>query len=401
MAPAGASGSAFKDVILAIAIVMGVLGGLFLYTGVWPPMVVVESGSMMHGVTCPPPVGQPDLCDTKVGYGKFGTIDPGDMVFVKRVTKREEAVPMAEARAKNPEERNYGKPGDVLVYFPFNQRTNTPIIHRAIGWVEVAGVAQDCERSGNPGAQVSYQVFWDGRQNNFGSSGIFLPAMGFGPPHYSEDNGYKPCWSGYITKGDNPVTNRLPDQAQGGSRGTRGLPNQPIELSWVEGKAVGELPWFGLIKLALSGQSNYANPCLLNNIPLWQPNDPACENGKAVLVLSAWAPADLWVMLGVSLALIAIVPLGYDLLSLRQQRERAAKVARGEDPGPTLTDQVRLRLGLEPKDARDGGPPPAEPPAEPPPEEGADPSRAFEPPRTGSGDAGTKGPTKFERVERK
>src|SRR5437867_4490937 len=99
------SSSAFKDVILAIVIVGGVLGGLFVFTGVWPPMVVVESGSMMHALCTAP--STPSFCDAAVGYGKFGTIDPGDMVFVKKIDKREDVATLAEAQAKDANQRNY------------------------------------------------------------------------------------------------------------------------------------------------------------------------------------------------------------------------------------------------------------------------------------------------------
>lgn len=379
-----ASAGAFKDVILAVVIVGGVLGGLFLYTGVWPPMVVVESGSMMHATCASPNV--PDFCDEQVGYGKLGTIDPGDMVFVKHAPKRDDLVTMAEGQAKDANGRNYGSPGDVVVYFPSNIRTRTPIIHRAIAFITVNGVddPDTCERTGNPGNAATYSVFWEGQTRTFraGDGGIYLPSMGFGEQgNYRPDNGYKPCWSGFITKGDNPVSNTLPDQALGGGV----LPRQPVRMEWIEGKAVGELPWFGLIKLALSSESNYlcAAP---NGVQMWRSYEPACDNGKAVRVLNAYAPGDLWVMLGVSLAIIAIAPLAYDMYVLRSGKERAAAVARGETPPPSLGDQFRAWVeSLKPKRAP------------PPPEDGsADPRRAFEPPKEET----PAGATKFERVQK-
>jgi signal peptidase len=385
MASSGGVG-AFKDVALALVIVGGVLGGLFLYTGVWPPMVVVESGSMMH-------------LKSEVGYGKLGTIDPGDMVFVKKAEKRGDVTTMAEGLAKNADDKNYGKPGDVLIYFPYNNRARTPIIHRAIGYVTAESVDAGCQLTGNPGNAVTYSVFWEGAEHTFGSSGIYLPTMGFGAPNYSEDRGYKPCWSGFITKGDNPVSNRFPDQAFGG--GT--LPKDPVQLAWVEGKAVGELPWFGLIKLALSGTVNY-------QCQVAQANDPACDadargQTSAVRVLNANAPADLWVMLGLSLAIIAIAPLGYDMYIIRRQKEGGDA---GSQPGekreerPSLVERLMAALGLGRRAS----------PKEP---EGADPKRAFEappvpsapsppPPPPGAGGAAKPGPggtTRFQRVDKK
>jgi signal peptidase len=378
--PGGAG--AFKDVILAVVIVGAVLGGLYLYTGVWPPMVVVESGSMMHPAN-------------ETAYGKFGTIDPGDMVFVKKVGKREDVSPLAEAELRSPG-ANYGKPGDVLVYFPFNNRKSTPIIHRALAYVDVQGASPTCAQGSGPGDAVVYTVLWEGRERTFGPNGVFLPTMGFGPPNFAADRGYKPCWSGFITKGDNPVSNQYPDQAFGGPV----LPNQPVRLEWIEGKAVGELPWFGLIKLALSGQPNYI--CQSNGVPVFRRDDPACDNGNAVKILQANAPGDLWVMLGVSLAAIAIAPLAYDLYVLRRQKEGGgpgtAPPGGGGPPG--FLDQLKQRLGLGRRSDQAAG---------------ADPRQAFEappqapaqppsPPPAPSGDAAkpeARAPAKFERVWKK
>lgn len=410
-----APGSAFKDVVLAIAIVGGVLGSLFLYTGVWPPMVVVESGSMMHAPCTAP--GQPDFCDPQVGYGKLGTIDPGDMVFVKRAPRREDIAPLAEAG--NPSARNYGKPGDVVVYFPFNNRGDTPIIHRAMAYVEVLGVTDvDRCRTEGPPSTAQFSIFWDGREQSFGASGIQIEALGL--------RDYKPCWSGFITKGDNPVTNTQADAAIGTDPGTtfitctptdcsavRPLPRgvtrlsrQPVQVSWIEGKAVGELPWFGLIKLALNfGSPNYncAGP---TGFPVRQ-GDPACIG--AVRVMNAYAPADLWVMLGVSVVVIAVAPLGYDMYVLRRQKERAEMRARGEEPPPSLFEQLLARLGLRRPKA--GGPGEGQEPEEP---GAADPRKAFEPPEAPPAQPPSSAPsapspaerpekrtTKFERVQKK
>lgn len=320
---------ALRDVALAIGIVAGVLGVLFLYTGVWPPMVVVESGSMMHAVCRSP--GVPEYCDPQVGYGKFGTIDPGDMVFVQHISSPDQVRTMAQAEQATPNERNYGKPGDVVVYFTNGNTKATPIIHRAIAYIEATDVSPQCANTQDPGSSATYKVFWEGQSHTFRASegGIYLPSMGFGEPTYRQDRGYKPCWSGFITKGDNPVTNTRPDQATGIGGA---LPRQPVRLDWIQGKAIGELPWFGLIKLAVStnpnaqGRPSHNYDCSGGG----QSGDPACEG--VVLVLNANAPGDLWVMLGVSLAVIAIAPLAYDLYLIRRDRAKEAEAPPG--PGP-------------------------------------------------------------------
>ena len=55
-----------REALLAIGLVLLILGSLWIATGQFPPMVVVESGSMMH--------------DTE--DGSLGAIDPGDLVLV-------------------------------------------------------------------------------------------------------------------------------------------------------------------------------------------------------------------------------------------------------------------------------------------------------------------------------
>ena len=54
-----------REIFLATGLVALLLGSMFLSTGTFPPMVVVESGSMMHD-----------------DEGQIGAIDPGDLVLV-------------------------------------------------------------------------------------------------------------------------------------------------------------------------------------------------------------------------------------------------------------------------------------------------------------------------------
>ena len=63
-------------------------------------------------------------------------------------------------------------------------------------------------------------------------------------------------FSGYITKGDS-TGNPHPDQLT--HRDIEGNVVQPTDPDWVVGKARGELPWFGLIKLKVTQPENYDN----------------------------------------------------------------------------------------------------------------------------------------------
>ena len=54
-----------REAMLALGLVVLLLGSMWVATGSFPPMVVVESGSMMHEEE-----------------GSLGAIDPGDLVLV-------------------------------------------------------------------------------------------------------------------------------------------------------------------------------------------------------------------------------------------------------------------------------------------------------------------------------
>ena len=105
-----------KEVILALGLVVLILGAMWISTGSFPPMVVVESGSMMH-----------DLED-----GSVGAIDAGDLILVMNPS-RKQVITLVEATQEDNPNYNYnshGMPGDVIIYKK-NRGYETPGIHRA------------------------------------------------------------------------------------------------------------------------------------------------------------------------------------------------------------------------------------------------------------------------------
>lgn len=95
-----------RDFILSLLIIGIILGAIYLYSGVWPPLVAVESGSM-----------EPH-------------IDIGDVVFI---VNSEEITTYRECQ--NDGKNTFGAPGEVIIYkTPSNKEP--PIIHRAMYWVE-------------------------------------------------------------------------------------------------------------------------------------------------------------------------------------------------------------------------------------------------------------------------
>lgn len=274
-----------REAVAAAAVVALVFGLLTLWSGVWPPLVVIESGSMMHQEGCLDPGDRDDDGDREcTPYGRFGTMDPGDIVAVKKASARQDIELLVEAG-----EPRFGLAGDVIVYYRNNDTSKAPVIHRAVAWINVIGEGPDRR----------YTVDWIGRERlHFSSAGVYLPEFGLDERYgYPKERAFKPIKSGFITRGDNPLTNPASDQALGIS----GL----VEPGWIVGKARFELPWFGLIKLALANSINQEKPPIA-----W------------VRIGNAFAPADLWIMLGVVLGVLLSIPVVVDIRRAWKERQR-------------------------------------------------------------------------------
>jgi len=213
-----------RDIFIAIALVLLILTALWAYTGqlFGAPMVAIESGSMTH----------PDE-----PFGRFGTIDAGDMVLLVKVNSRSDIVTHGGDVAgasfdKNQDHFNYWDYGDVVIYRPYGRSDRDQIIHRAMCWIEYH---EEYDR---------YSVKEYGIENE---SSVIIPELGLtkncvittvNGKTVRED--YKPPHSGFITKGDN---NRNCDQVH------PELCNEPIKVEWISGRASCELPWIGTINL--------------------------------------------------------------------------------------------------------------------------------------------------------
>ncbi len=219
--------SFIRDILVAVLVVVLILSILWTYTGQWfgAPMVAIESGSMMH-------LNEP--------FGSIGTIDAGDMVLLVKIDSFDDIVTYGSEKEKTSNGfSSYGNYGDVIVYRKYGLMDAEQIIHRAMCWIEV----------NNNG---TYTVKAYGLEN---VSTITIPDLGL--------SNFKPMHSGYITKGDNPVTNDRCDQAGG-------ICSEPIKLDWITGKARGEIPWVGTLNLLfndlLSGSfwNGYEQPTVYN-----------------------------------------------------------------------------------------------------------------------------------------
>gem|GEM_PF-313686 len=236
-----------KDILISAAIVGGLLLVLYIYSGVWPPMVVIESSSMQHG---------PD--------SQIGVIDTGDLTLVKKVSDRSEIITYVEATCRtNPNYgfKEYGDFGSVIVYKK-NGKYETPVIHRAIAWIEYNASASDPGRRyfrgdipdiGVYNVSEYYVNVTSYRTENYLKQEVLviqisaiLAATTTSPiPH-----------SGFVTKGDHnpPYVDQWVLYVQGGVR------VELVKMEWIVGKAQGELPWFGLFKLWITGHKSDGFP---------------------------------------------------------------------------------------------------------------------------------------------
>ena len=258
-----------REALLASGLIATLIAVLVLMTGSWPPMVVIESGSMMHE-----------------DEGNVGAIDPGDLVLVMS-DNRKNIVTYAEATEDGGTYEgyeNHGMPGDVIIYRK-NGGTMTPVIHRALLKAvadETAtperGVEDPC--NGNEGSWDPISVDADGETgtcvltwsvpgtnvNNATSISLELDYLCNNGQKLTVSN-WDPGHAGYLTSGDNDATNGCNvDQyaAVGETTHTwRGLTDENGEAvgavrdDWIVGVAGGEIPWVGAIKLGLSDNSDF------------------------------------------------------------------------------------------------------------------------------------------------
>jgi signal peptidase len=230
--------SLVRDIIVALFFVLIILLALWTYTGQWfgYPLVAIESSSMQH-------LNEP--------FGKIGTINAGDMVFLVKVNNKNDVIPFSVSN-----NYNYGKKGDVVIYHPDGNLVDHQIIHRAMCWIDVeiqgSNTYYTIEEYGIIRQNASEPLYIPqcGIWNSATNSSVILDGKSDKRYHYQ-----KFTHSGFITKGDNPLTNTVCDQIGG-------ISNQPVKVDWISGKASGELPWIGSINiifndLTTDGEDNF------------------------------------------------------------------------------------------------------------------------------------------------
>lgn len=189
-----------REVAISFGVVL--LIGLLLFgvSGVWPPMVAVESESME------PNINKYDLIlVTEPGRFTGDAADETGVVTVDSVDGENHA--------------SFDQPGSVVVYKDPGS-FGPPIIHRAHFYVEADENWHDRANPDHISAESCEEL------NN-------CPA-----PH-----------AGYITKGDNEASNGKYDQANGIA--------PVVKPGWITGIAQLRLPKIGYIRLALTGAASF------------------------------------------------------------------------------------------------------------------------------------------------
>ena len=183
-----------RDVLSSVAIVAVIGLILFGVSGVWPPLVAVESPSM-----------DPNM-------------KTGDLIFVvedERFVGDGAAAGTGVVTLESGQESGYEKfnnPGDVIIFQPNGNERTTPIIHRAHFRVEEGENWVDTKADEDIVGDITC------------ADVTTCPA-----PH-----------DGFVTKGD---ANPNYDQIRGGADTT------VVKSEWVTGKAMFRVPWLGNIRL--------------------------------------------------------------------------------------------------------------------------------------------------------
>ncbi len=227
--------SSVKEIIIALIIIAIIIGSLFIYTDRWPPMVIVESNSMMHG-----------------DDSRIGVMDTGDMVLVKKVDFKDIKTYVDGTKSKH---KTYGTYGEIIA-FKKNGGSGTPVIHRALMWVEYNKTGHN----NNPELD-NYGTFDIPSANYYNVTEVEI--IDYGPKkinlyinlneillNFKEFD--REPHGGFLTKGDN---NEQIDQLSS-LTDSNDFPIEPIIYDWVIGRAEGELPSLGLIKLYITGETS-------------------------------------------------------------------------------------------------------------------------------------------------
>ncbi|MDP8012095.1 MAG: hypothetical protein ACP5F1_01400 [Thermoplasmata archaeon] len=265
-----------KSIIIAISVILIIFAGLYLYAGNWPPVTIIESSSMQHG-----------------DHFTWGVINTGDIVIQKKVTNISQIITYVQGRESG--YTSYGDYGNVILYQPYPGAT--PVIHRAIFYITWQGLSFHIK-----GETLAIKQGW----MVIKGYDVIIKNVGFSHRNLvvnvSSSNPYSGFMdligkNGFFTMGDNNLANSpfsdenviFPSIAYYACDQNVGIASGPVSFSQIVGVAQGWLPWFGIIKLVLSGDTQYI-------------------------------PTDSYYYLGITLTLIVIIAFLWDYLPERKKK---------------------------------------------------------------------------------
>ena len=237
-----------KMLIVIVAVIAVMAGGyvaLIAYTGMNVPFSVVMSQSMQHDND----------------RSQIGCIDTGDIVVVKA---KDKATVQSYVEGTQTGYSTFGDYGSVIIYE--RNSSSNPVIHRAIVWLEWDSVKQRWSSED----LVGYKGDWYCRvTTNEGVIETKDPSNLQGTLVFQDITQSKKDvsisltsltkQSGFLTMGDNPVTNNSFDQ-------TTGIINHPIGKDDIRSVPVAELPWLGAVKI-LTGNNSANLKYVPNSLP--------------------------------------------------------------------------------------------------------------------------------------
>lgn len=211
-----------KETIITVAAtvtIVVVCASIIAYAGSWPPVYDVQSKSMEHSESW-----------------TAGTINTGDLVFAKSIGKDSTNV-VTYVQGRESGFSSYSDYGNVIL---FRGHQNNVMIHRAMFYLSWNGEVPVISH----GVNSSWLTVNDSSViiKNVGQSNRNLVV-------YLSDFAGK---SGFITAGDynianSNVYNSTADAYVASDQNVFGL--DPVSANGIIGKAFGNIPWFGLIKL--------------------------------------------------------------------------------------------------------------------------------------------------------
>jgi signal peptidase len=188
---------ASRDILTSLLAVAVIGMVLFAISGVWPPLVAIESGSM-----------EPNM-------------QKGDLVFLVENDRyapeaADEAGIVTAMDGAEAGHESFNRPGNVIVYRPDGVRGGTPIIHRAVFHVEEG------------------ENWYDKTDQKYVGTTDSCASLQYCRAEHA----------GYITRGD---ANSQYDQVGFNPQ------SNIVKEQWIQGKAVARIPWLGCVRLELTG----------------------------------------------------------------------------------------------------------------------------------------------------